>query len=166
MTETSPSHHGIDLAMLNLDHFEESLVPILRHFLTAIDEPKTQAWHLAYATAAEKWGSSVGLAVAHDLAEFVRAALACHPEGYAYHDPLELDHRRLLTADEAMLIMSLHYMRRDQTDRARVTLENATRGRRDARMIRAALSFAHRHGTGANARRDGMAERPALTLVS
>lgn len=161
-----PNDDGVDLSVLSLDAMERDLIPILRHFLTAMTDPASQTWHLAYATASEKWGPSVGLAMAHALAEFVRAAQACRPDGYHHHDALDLQTRHRLTVDEAMLMLVIHYTRRDRTDQARVALENATLGRRDARMIRAALAFARRYGTGAMRQPGEAANQPALTLVS
>ncbi|WP_136636356.1 hypothetical protein [Pseudooceanicola onchidii] len=164
MSDMSNAPHGIALTDLPLDKTERDLLPILRHFLIALARPETHAWHLAYATASEKWGATVGLAMAHGLAEYLRAAAACRPDGFKVHDPLDIMQRHILTVDEAMLLMVLHYTRRDRTDQARVALESATHGRRDPRMIRAALAFAARHGVGAD--HQAVGGRPTLRVVA
>lgn len=138
----------IDLQDLDLDPFETAILPILRHFLAAVTAPETQSWHIAYATAAERWGQSVGLAVAHGLSELLCAIHACREAPVTHCDALALDTRALLTADEAMILLMIRYMRRDNTERARIAVENVTHGRRDASVIRAGLKFAQRFHAG------------------
>lgn len=136
---------------LRLDEFETGLLPVLRHFLDSHTCPESQAWRHAYTIAAERWGDAVGLAAAHALQNVVSALLACRSGGIAYSDPLCLDSRELVTAEEAAFLRMLHHMRRDQTALARNAVEELTGGLIDPHVVRAGLSLAHRFSCGAPA---------------
>ncbi|MEK0164748.1 MULTISPECIES: hypothetical protein [Phaeobacter] len=136
------------LAELGLDPFEVALLPQLRHFTTCLREPQSQAWQHACCSAAERWGESFGLGVAHALFKVVRCLHDLRGELYQGHDALTLSTRASVTADEAACLRMLHHMRRDNTPAARDAVADLTGGWMDPHVIRAALSFAHRFPAG------------------
>ena len=91
-----------------------------------------------------------------------REVLALRQGDFAFNDPLDLDTRDLLTADEAQFIAMLHHMRRDETGKARDAVDALTRGQMDPDLIRAGLSFADRFPSGARHRLRGT---PDLRVV-
>ncbi|NKX72185.1 hypothetical protein HGE74_08910 [Rhodobacteraceae bacterium R_SAG1] len=135
---------AISCDTLCLDPFEAGMLPVLRHLLTSLQVPESQAWQHAFQIAAERWGASFGLGVAQALVPVVARLHALRGQGVELHDPLDLDQRDRLSADEAALLLVLHHMRRDQTSQARDALADLLMGRMDADLIRAALGFAHR----------------------
>lgn len=150
------------LVTFGFDSFEVRLVSVMRHFVTAANAPGSQAWHRGFVIAAENWGETHGLAVAHALWPVVREVLALRQGDFAFNDPLDLDTRDLLTADEAQFIAMLHHMRRDETGKARDAVDALTRGQMDPDLIRAGLSFADRFPSGARHRLRGT---PSLRVV-
>jgi len=150
------------LVAFGFDPFETRLVSIMRHFVTAANAPGSQAWHRAFIIAAENWGEAHGLAVAHTLWPVVREVLELRSGDFTSNDPLDLDTRDLLSADEAQFIAMLHHMRRDDTAKARDAVEALTHGQMDPDLIRAGLSFADRFPSGARQRLRGA---PALRVV-
>ncbi|MFW8633590.1 hypothetical protein [Cribrihabitans pelagius] len=135
------------LADLGLDPFETALLPLLRHFAASLRAPGTQSWQLAYQTAAERWGESFGLPLAHALAGLAGRADALIG-GLTCHGALDLATRQSVTADEAAFLRMLHHMRRDQAPPARQAVAELARGRMDAGLIRCGLSFARRFPAG------------------
>ncbi|MCG7521550.1 hypothetical protein [Ruegeria sp. Ofav3-42] len=132
------------------DTFETGLLVVARHHLDALRCPETQAWHLAYSIAAERWGDSIGLPAAHLLARFVKYVMQCRNDGFDYNDPFCEHSRGLVTVDEATLLNALHFMRRDDTSAARDAVESLTKGRLDPDVIRSGLTFANRFPAGAS----------------
>ncbi|HBU15067.1 MAG: hypothetical protein A2092_17620 [Rhodobacteraceae bacterium GWE1_64_9] len=135
---------GIPLEALGFDAFETALVPVLRHFLTALASPDSQGWRLAYGIAAERWGPGDGPQIAHRLFGMVEAMQACRPTRFRFGNPLCAQCRGLLTPDEVAFVTLLHHMRRDRTDAARPALADLSGGVMDVALIRAGLSFAAR----------------------
>ncbi|MFW8594145.1 hypothetical protein [Cribrihabitans neustonicus] len=150
------------LADLGLDAFETALLPLLRHFAASPRAPGSQAWHLAYQTAAERWGESFGLPLAHALAALVGRADALIG-GLTCHDALEPATRQRVTADEAAFLRMLHHMRRDRTPAARQAVAELAQGRMDAGLIRCGLSLARRFPAGIEA--PAAPSRPCLRIA-
>ncbi|ATF17199.1 hypothetical protein PhaeoP128_00539 [Phaeobacter gallaeciensis] len=138
----------VSLADLGLDMFEVALLPQLRHFTTCLQTPQSQAWQLAYRSAAERWGETFGLAVAHALFKVVRCLHDLRGDHYVGHDALTLETRTVVTLDEAAFLRMLHHMRRDETPAARDAVADLSGGWMDPHVIRAALSFADRFPAG------------------
>lgn len=130
------------------DAFEIGLLSVARHHLDALRCPETQAWHLAYSIAAERWGDRIGLPAAHLLARFLRYVVQCRRDGFDYNDPFCEHNRDLVTLDEAALLHVLHFMRRDNTPAARDAVDALTNGRLDPDVIRSGLTFANRFPAG------------------
>jgi len=150
------------VASFGFDPFETRLLAVTRHLVTTSRAPDSQAWHRGFVIAAETWGEAQGLAVAYALWPVVREVLALRGDDFACNDPLDLDTRDLLTADEAQFLAMLHHMRRDETNRARDAVDALTLGRMDPELIRAGLSFSDRFPSGARQRLRGA---PALRVV-
>jgi len=161
-TRIEPDLAQMPLGAQGFDPFEERLLAVLRHLLTAAALPQSQAWHRAFVIAAENWGEQQGLAVAHALWPVVREVLALRGGAFAFNDPLDLDSREVLSPDELLLLAMLHHMRRDQTGEGRDAVEALTQGQMDPDLIRAGLSFADRFPCGARQR---LRPAPALRVV-
>jgi len=153
----------LPLAQCGFDTFESGLLPVLRHFLTSFAHPERHGWQLAYTTASERWGDSIGLPAAHSLLGIVRAVLVARPEGLWFQDPLCLNTRESVTMDERAFLDMLRHMRRDATPQARTAVEALTEGRMDPGVIRAGLSFARRFP--AARARPAPTDRPHLRVV-
>ncbi len=147
----------------NLDDFERDLLPLLRHFLTDWFAPETHNWHVAYVTAAERWGQSVGLAIAHALFDVVRTVATVKNDAIFFHDPLNIETRQVMTMHEMQILSVLHHMRRDHTSAARMMIERLTDGTMDPYLIRAGLQFAARFSVGAGERPN--CTRPVFKVV-
>ncbi|MFS4580979.1 hypothetical protein [Phaeobacter sp. C3_T13_0] len=141
-------HGEASFADLGLDAFEVTLLPQLRHFMTCLLHPESQAWQLAYRSASERWGDTYGLAVAHALFKVVRCLYDIRGDLYQVHDALNLETRASVTADESAFLRMLHHMRRDETPAARDAVADLTGGWMEPHVIRAALAFAHRFPVG------------------
>ncbi|MGR3761626.1 hypothetical protein ACUXV3_16080 [Roseobacteraceae bacterium NS-SX3] len=148
---TQPAAGGLPLAACGLDGFETALLPLLRHFMISLQQPGTQFWQHAFKIAAERWGSTFGLAAAQALFEVIRGVHGHRGAAFACHDPFRLETRQNLTADEAAFLQMIHSMRRDRTPAARVALAGVMAGRLDPDVIRAGLSFARRFPAGQGA---------------
>jgi len=165
---TSPAQNatavqGQNLAHCGFDSFEIGLLSCLRHFLTSLSDPESQAWQTAYLTAAERWGETIGFGAAQAILKVVRATLDIRTAGLIFNDPLEIDARDYVTEDEYMLIAMLHHMRRDNTTKARTAVDALTHGRMDPYVIRAGLSLARRFPHGQSGQMP--ARRPLLRVV-
>ena len=125
------------------DDFERGLLPVIRQFLVCFDCPAMQTWRRANTVAAECWGESMGLLIAYKLQKVVCALYEARQAPIDYCDPLAVDSRSFLTADEIRILRMLHYMRRDDTPAAREAVAAVTENTMDPHVIRAGLSFAH-----------------------
>lgn len=150
------------VSALGLDSFEQGLLPVLRQFLLACEDPRSQAWQSAYTIAAERWGEPAGLAAAQLLMKLLRAVLDCREGRFRFIDPLDLEAREGATPDEAALLRMLHHMRRDDTPPAREAVADVTLGQMDPHVIRAGLALAHRFAKG---QREGRHAPPRLQVV-
>lgn len=135
---------------LPFDSFEVGLLTVSRHFLDVMRCPETQAWHLAYSIAAERWGDRIGLPTAHLLARFLKYVVQCREDNFDHTDPFCEQSCGLATADEIALLYVLHFMRHDNSAAARNAVEELTQGRLDPDVIRAGLTFANRFPAGAS----------------
>lgn len=162
MADTASRADLLPLSYCHLDEFEEGLLPVLRHFLYSHQRPEQQGWQFAYKIAAERWGETPGLSIAHALSKVVTYTLAARRIGFDSVDPFSLEERVQITRDEASLLLMLHYMRRDDTPKAREAVADVTQCSMDPDVIRAGLSFAHRFSCGLS----GAARaRPQLRLI-
>lgn len=152
------------MAALGLDDFEQSLLPIARHLWQAQEGRSVDAWPRAFHTASERWGETIGLALAHHLSKLIRAVADCR-DCFAHHDPLSLSERSSLTDDEEQFFWMVHHMRRDQTPEAREAVLRITQGTMDPHVIRAGLSFAARFSCGSQRAENTRANRPTFKLV-
>jgi len=153
------------IGRLGLDDFERGVLAVLRHFLMTQAEPETQAWHHAFLISTERWGETVGLAVAHALSKYLTAVLRCRGDCLAFQEPFAQAARDYVTEDEEKMIVVLHFMRRDQTSYARDALAALTRGRMDPCVIRSGLSFSKRFAAGLVSNGQ-CGKRPKLHLVA
>lgn len=142
--DTAQAADAIPLETLGFDAFETALLPVLRHFLTALASPESQGWRLAYGSAAERWGPGDGPQIAHRLFGMIEAMQACRAARFRFGNPLCARCRGLLTPDELAFLTLLHHMRRDRTDAARLALAEISGGVMDVGLIRAGLGFAAR----------------------
>lgn len=153
------------LSHCDLDEFERGLLPVLRHIFRSLAKPEQQSWHLAYSLAAERWGETLGLSVAHALCKVIQAVERSRPNQFDTTDPLEIDLRQTLSQDEQALLLMLNFMRRDLTAQARAAVADVTGGRMDSGVIRAGLSFAARFPAGTAPRGNCTVTRPQLRVV-
>ncbi|MEX0304226.1 MAG: hypothetical protein AB3N24_17540 [Leisingera sp.] len=151
------------LAVYRFDDFETGLLPVLRQLLLSFEAPESRAWQQGYSVAAERWGEAIGLPAAHALMKLVRAVLESREGQFNFIDPFDLECRGGVTADEAALLRMLHYMRRDQTPKARDAVADVTCGFMDPHVILAGLGFASRFSAGQEA---GRHEAPLLRVVA
>ncbi|SDW97028.1 hypothetical protein SAMN05444358_10274 [Ruegeria halocynthiae] len=131
------------------DSFEKGILIVARHHLDALRCPESQAWHLAYSIAAERWGDRIGFPAAHLLARFLKHVSLCRDGVLGHIDPFCEHSRDLIALDEVELLYVVHFMRRDNTSAARNAVEDLTRGRMDPDVIRSGLTFANRFPAGA-----------------
>lgn len=122
-----------------LDPVSRNLLPILRHFVEALQTPSSAGWRVAYATAVEIWGEARGLAIAHRMQAFVAAVLQNRPVPLHCNPPPDIDARDTLTEDETLMIALLRHMRADQTASARMTVQALAAGRTPSAVVRAGL---------------------------
>lgn len=155
---------SVRLETLELDEFERGILAVARHFLTSFETSEFQFWARAYGAAAEYWGETVGLAVAHRLQKVIRAVLDARDGSVSFYDPLDPASHDNATQDEVTLLRMLRHMRRDEAVPARDAALALADGRMDPFVIRAGLSFADRFSCGASGRsRDG--KPPTLRVV-
>lgn len=134
----------IALSDLDLDSFETNLLPIARDLLSALQDPPTQDWQTAYRTAAEIWGPAIGLSVAHELMEVLSAVLSAREVPLCLAGKDDDQALNTLTSDEAMVLLMIRYLRRDNPQQARNMVENLTHGIRDAQVMKAGSRFGQR----------------------
>lgn len=152
------------LSFCELDDFEEGLLPILRHFMMNLTKPEAQAWQHAFKIAAERWGETLGLSVAHALFKLVNYTFKARRHPFECIDPLSIDQRNFVTRDEQSFLQMLHHMRRDETPQARDAVANVTGCTMDPDVIRAGLSFADRFPAG-RITRNSLGQKPNLRVV-
>ena len=73
---------AISCDSLCLDPFEAGMLPVLRHLLTSLQVPESQAWQHAFQIAAERWGASFGLGVAQAWCRWWRDCTLCAAKGW------------------------------------------------------------------------------------
>ncbi|MEM1360650.1 MAG: hypothetical protein AAGF94_02910 [Pseudomonadota bacterium] len=146
-----------------LDGFEKKLVPPFRHLMVALRGTRPDAWHTAYATAAEIWGPPVGLPLVHRFSATVFNLHETGKRAFILHDPLDLRNREDLSRDEMDFFEMIHYMRRSSPHAARESIFALTEGRMDAGFIHEAMSFCHDYAVGV---RPGVGSKPKLRVVS
>lgn len=160
----TPHLNQMPLSFCGLDDFEEGLLPILRHFMMALTDPDCQAWQYAFRIATERWGETLGLAVAHALFRLVQHTFKARRQPFECIDPMTIDRRAFVTRDEQAFLQMLHHMRRDETPRAREAVANVTGCTMDPDVIRSGLSFADRFPAGLRERRK-VGQKPNLRVV-
>ncbi|MEM6385489.1 MAG: hypothetical protein AAF718_04545 [Pseudomonadota bacterium] len=154
--------HPID--GLGLDEFERGILKVLRQFLVAHQAPETQAWHRGFLIAVERWGEPLGLAAAHASSKFLKALLRGRGDLLTFNDPLSTLARDFATDHEALMMIALHALRRDQTSTARDAISELTNGRLDPEAVHAGLAFASRFSAGCDSQ-ERPPGTPALRLV-
>lgn len=153
------------LGFCGLDTFEEGMLPLLRHFMICLAEPERQTWQHAFKIAAERWGETLGLQVAHSLFKLIQFVVKARRKDFATVDPLDIEARGFVTRDEHAFLQMLHHMRRDETPQAREAVADVTGCTMDPDVIRAGLSFADRFPAGKQARRSVAGSKPQLQVV-
>lgn len=145
----------------SLDPVSRGLLPVLRHFLSGLQQPGSTGWQTAFAIAVEVWGEGRGLAVAFRAQKFLAALLRSRPVPLRHADPLCPLARMTLTDDECLLLAFLLHMRDDETSRARDVLAALTGGRVEAAVVRTGLELC---GVldGGRAARSGVTPRLAV----
>ncbi|MFW5654885.1 MAG: hypothetical protein ACOCYW_04465 [Roseicyclus sp.] len=161
MTGTMPQ--GPSRSPETLDPVGQRLLPILRHFLRALQEGGSGAWQIGFAAAAEVWGEARGLAIAFRAQKFLAALLKSRPVPLRHADPLCPEARLTITEDEAVLLALLAQMRNDEPRRARDSIAALTGGRVEAAVVRTGLELCAILDGTPGARR-GQAARP-LSVV-
>ncbi|MCG7494161.1 hypothetical protein [Thalassobius sp. Cn5-15] len=157
----TPATRRVDLC--GFDAFELGLLPVMRHLLTTFTQPESQAWIRAQTIAVERWGETVGLASCHRMQALLRCLHDCRDD-LSVIDPLDIDQRGRVTVDEETCLWMLHYMRRDNTPKARDAVDRLTHGRMDPHLVREGLKFAARF-PAAGVQTAPRIEKPRLTLV-
>ncbi|MEM6759026.1 MAG: hypothetical protein AAF601_06060 [Pseudomonadota bacterium] len=151
------------LSRFDCDRFERGVLIVARHFAAAFADPASFGWQKAYNVAADRWGDTLGLPVAHQMSKVMRAVVACRGDSLQISPPTGRETLGVVTDDEAMLIEMLHHMRRNNARAAREVASVLTHGTLDPEVIRAGLSFADRFAAGAPPQTRG---RPALAVVA
>ncbi|WP_323041434.1 hypothetical protein [Gemmobacter sp.] len=137
-----PIHGTIALDSLRPDGTETGLLAVTRHLLVTLADPATQAWHLAFGIAAERWGQGEGPRIAMAAYALVAALARARTVPVRHCDPLSPEDRTRATPEEAALIGMIRAMQRDLTDEARRHVAALTGGRMDAAVIGAGLTLA------------------------
>lgn len=154
----------------DLDPTCRALLPVLRHILTTLDLPASQAWRLAFSSAVHTWGEARGLALAHRTQNFVIALAGSRSAAFDYSDPLDPIERDQLTGDEKGILALLTGLRREQEHIALDALEALTGGRVEASVLRAGVELAQMldpmGGDDSSGGPEGSSRRPLLRLVS
>ncbi|MEM1079444.1 MAG: hypothetical protein AAGI09_13045 [Pseudomonadota bacterium] len=133
------------VADLPIDDFEAALLPLLRHFTLALSGEAPKGWRTAFGLAEERWGTPIGLSVAHEIGKLVAALEETRGSLPFVQDPFCIEARLLITQDEERFLLLIHHMRRDNTAGARDAVWALTDGYSQAAFIRQALSFANKH---------------------
>ncbi|MEM6563269.1 MAG: hypothetical protein AAF665_02415 [Pseudomonadota bacterium] len=163
-TYSSTNQAECELTGFEFDDFELGVLAIARYFVLGFQEPGSHAWRYGYSIAAERWGETVGLSVAHGIQKIVRAAIEVRPANIKFRNPFCATSRLLATQDEMVFLKVVHYMRRDQTPQARHQVDVFTHGSMDPHFIRAGLSFAARFSSGSKPQQQSFAQ-PRLAVV-
>lgn len=146
-----------------LDPVGRHLLPVLRYFLCALQGDKDNRWRIGYTAAAEVWGESRGLVIAHRAQNFIAALVHSRKERLLHTDPLSFDGCMDLTNDECLLMALLTHIRADEAPQARDILAILTQGHVEAEVVRSALSLCAvldgMSGYGASCR------KPTLSVV-
>jgi hypothetical protein len=142
----------------------QALLPIIRYFCAAFLEPGSRGWRIAYQAAIGTWGEGRGLIIAHATQDFVAQVLSSRPVPLDYTDPLDINRRDGLTADEATLLKVISHMRADATAEARRAIAELTGGPVRAGVVRTGLIIANLFSAAPATRQRH--PRPALCAVS
>lgn len=161
--------NGIPLnGLLNYDTttlcpVSKAVLPIIRHFLNALSEPKSFCWRIAQTIAVGTWGEARGLAIAYDTQKFLTALLLYRKVPLNFNDPLNLELRDQLQNDEVAILKLLIAMQADQTAQARVCVLYLTQGQMRAAVVQSALTLAKR--LEFNTSNLNTPKRPTLRIV-
>ena len=150
------------LANLPCDALECALLPLIRHLVRSHTGQCPNGWHHAFTIAKERWGGPIGLQIAFGLSNTMLELINARRCATAVHDPLRPDLRLRLTDDEKAILLLIHYMRRDNSAKAREYVPLLAAGRMHAVFIQAMLTFAR---SDVLAIPDRTAKQPRLTLV-
>lgn len=126
------------------DPFDAGLLALLRYLALAMAEPAGPAWRGALTVAEERWPGRGGR-VTLDLMAVLDTLPRALGRAYRSTDPLDMESRAYMTADEDALVRAIAAMRRDDTPRARREIARLTGGRMDPDLIRTALAFSTAH---------------------
>ena len=125
-----------------LNAVNRALLPVVRHFLDALQNPQRTGWRIALESAVEIWGEARGLAIAHRTQQFLSCLMQCRPVPLTYSDPFDMDQRPYLSDDEADILAVLYAMRHDNTPKAREILKSLTGGPLRSAVVQTGLSLA------------------------
>ncbi len=125
-----------------LDPMMKALLPVLRHFFSALNDPPSQGWRHGYEVAIGIWGQGRGLSIAHAVQKFTYDLMRCGETALHFNDPLDIYARPLLTPDERTVLLLLSYMRADNTGKAREVIEGLHQGMIDPILVRHGLALA------------------------
>lgn len=124
-----------------LDPVSQRLLPILRYFLSGLQEQGSTNWQNGFSVAAEVWGEARGLAIAYRTQRFVSALLNSRPVPIRAANPLCPEDALRITDDECLLLALLTHMRDDEPRPARDILASLTGGRVEAAVVRTGLDL-------------------------
>lgn len=147
----------------DLDPIERAILPVLRHFLHAFQEPGSLSWRIGFATAVGTWGEARGLAIANAAQNFVAASLQARGVPIRYADPLDLNQRKELTLDEHAMLGVMTQMRNDNSAAARLQIEALIGSQIRANVIRTGLVLASHFQSQTQPR--AQVKAPALKAV-
>lgn len=151
MYDHLPSADAVPVETLGLDEFETGLLAVLRHFLTAFARPETQGWQTAFAVSAQRWGEAKGPQIAMGLLSMLQSLRGSRRGDFDFANPLCTTCRAYATGTEADFLRMVQAMRRGRTDLARKAVLALSEGTMEPGLIQAALAFAARHPTEADA---------------
>lgn len=137
-----PLQGTVALDSLHPDAAETGLLAIVRHLAITLSDPATQAWHLAFALASERWGAAEGPRVAMAAYALMAALHRARPLPFRHCDPLNPEDRLRATPEEAALIRMIRAMQCDVTPEARRQIAVLTQGRMDPGVIASGLTLA------------------------
>lgn len=124
-----------------LDPVSQRLLPIVRYFLSGLQDKGSTAWQVGFVASSEVWGEARGLAIAFRTQKFLSALLSSRPVPLRHADPFCPEDRLTLTDDECVLLALLTHMRDDEPKPARDMIAALTGGRVEAAVVRTGLDL-------------------------
>lgn len=135
------------LSKIGCDAFERALLPIIRQLTSSCRSPNMGNWLPIYGHAEKLWGVRTGLPLVYGLSKIVVSLLRIKGDAFRILPPSD-DTSNEVTADEQLLLLLIHHLRRGHVNAGCDLLLDLVDGEMDEELMEQAREFAQRHSCG------------------